>query len=125
MSTRAPDAPSQSPTTIFEFARCFWFNGSGPDIGALKQEWPSVEIGSGDASFCELWLGQAESICAGASPRSRRLMLRFVMNELIKQAVEDFCGGYQGWRTNADVATTHELVRKLERWLTGISHNQV
>ncbi len=95
------------------------------EIGALETEWPSVELGSGDEGFCELWLGQAEAICAGASQRSRRVMLRFVMDELIKQAVEDFCESFERWRTDADIATTHELVRRLEKWLTGISHNQL
>ena len=85
----------------------------------------SVELGSGDESFCELWLGQAEAICAGASRRSRRVMLRFVMNELIKQAVEDFCESYELWRTDADAATTRALARRLELWLNGISHNQM
>jgi hypothetical protein len=120
------DAESQSPTTIFEFEGCVWFNGSGFDaLPDSEPEWPSVELGSGDEGFCELWLGQAESICAGASERSKRVVLRFVMNELIKQAVEDFCEGFECWRTNADVATTHELVRTLEKWLTGISQNEV
>jgi len=124
MSDPIPDAPSQPPTAIFEFAGCVWFNGEGPDIGALEREWPSVEIGSGDESFCELWLGQVEAICAGTSRKSRRVMLRFVMTELIKQAVEEFCATFESWRTDADSATTHELVRRLEKWLTGISHNK-
>jgi hypothetical protein len=118
------DAAGQLPTTIFEFAGCVWFNGNGPEMGALEAEWPSVELGSGDDGFCELWLGQVEAICAGASQRSRRGMLRFVMNELIKQAVEEFCATFGSWRTDADMATTHELVRRLEKWLTGISHNK-
>ena len=122
MTSRA--AAGQPPTTIIEFAGCIWFNGERPEIGALEQEWSSVEIGSGDEGFCELWLGQVEAICAGASRRSRRVMLRFVMNELIKQAVEDFCESFKCWRTNADTATTHELVRRLERWLTALSHDQ-
>jgi hypothetical protein len=123
MTSRNTDLPSQSPTTIFEFEGCVWFNGERTEIGALEEEWPSVEIGSSDEGFCELWLGQVEAICAGASRRSRRVMLRFVMNELIKQAVEEFCATFESWRTDADMATTHELVRRLERWLTGISHN--
>jgi hypothetical protein len=99
MSNRIPDEPSQSATTIFEFAGCVWFNGDGLEIGGLEQEWPSVEIGSGDESFCELWLGQVEVMCAGASRRSRRVMLRFVMSELIKQSVEEFCATFESWRT--------------------------
>ena len=53
------------------------------------------EISSGEESFCELWLGRVESICAGASQRSRRVILRFVMNELVKQAVEYFCQNFE------------------------------
>ncbi len=45
------------------------------------------------------------------------------MNELIERAVENFCETFEAWRTDADVATTHELVRRLEKWLTGISYN--
>ena len=125
MSSHTPDEPNRPPTVIFEYAGRVWVNGDGPEIGALEQEWPSVEIGSGEDSFCGLWLGQVEAICAGASERSRRVMLRFVMNELIKLTIEDFCETFENWRTDADTATTHELVRRLERWLTGISHDQV
>jgi hypothetical protein len=120
------DAESQPPTTIFEFEGCVWFNGSGFDaLPDSEPEWPSVELGSGDEGFCELWLGQAEAISAGASERSKRVVLRFVMNELIKQAVEDFCASFECWRTDADVAMTHALVRKLESWLVGFTHNQL
>jgi len=122
----ANERAGPSPTTIFEFEGCVWFNGS--DFEAIPEsepEWPSVEILYGNESFAELWLGQAESACAGASRRSRRVMLRFLMNELVKQAVAEFVEGYQDWRTDADVATTHELVRRLELWLTDLCQNEL
>jgi hypothetical protein len=111
---------------IFEFEGCVWFNGS--DFEAIPEsepEWPSVEILYGNESFAELWLGQAESACAGASRRSRRVMLRFLLNELVKQAVAEFVESYQTWRTDADVATTHDLVRRLELWLTDICQQEL
>jgi hypothetical protein len=124
MKSRTPDQPNHPLTTVMEFAGCVWFDGSG-EISDSEPEWPSVEIGNGDESFCEVWLGQAERICAGASQRSRRVMLRFVMNELIKRAVEDFLENFETWRTDAEPATTHALVRRLEHWLTRISWNEL
>jgi hypothetical protein len=119
--------PRESPaTTIFEFKGFAWLNGSeGGDIGALKRESPAVELGSGDDAFCEVWLGQMAAICTGCSERSRRVMVRFVLNELIKLAVADFCDHFEDWHTDADDVTTHELVRHLERWLTGVARNQL
>jgi hypothetical protein len=127
MSSRHQRAPTQGRApTIFEFERCTWFNGGeGVDIGALKRELPAVELGSGDDCLCAMWLGQMGAMCAGASERSRRVMVKFVLNEMIKQAVAEFCDNFEDWRTDADDVTTHELVRQLESWLTGIVHNQV
>jgi len=59
---------SQRPTTIFGFEGCVWFNGNGSDaIPESEPEWPAVEILYGGETFCEVWLGQAENACAGAS----------------------------------------------------------
>ena len=67
--TRSASSASQHPTTtIFEFEGFVWCNGDGgKDIGALKHQLPAVELGSGDAAFCEVWLGQMEAISAGCS----------------------------------------------------------
>ena len=111
----------QLPTAILVFEGCVWFNGSGSEaIPDAEPEWPSVEICNGEDAFCELWLGNAENACAGASPRSRRVMLKFLLNELVKQAVAEFLESYPSWRTDADKETTHQLVRKLEEWLTDL-----
>ena len=112
------------PTVVFEFEGCVWFNGSDAIPGA-EPEWPSVEICNGDESFAELWLGQAEKVCAGGSRRSRRVMLRFVLGEIVKQAVAEFVESYPTWRTDADIAMTHQLVRRLELWLTDLCHHQL
>jgi carbamoyltransferase len=77
-----------------------------------------------------------QSLCAGASQRSRRFVMGCgcklpswcVEGEeqglFVTKAVEDFCETFDSWRTDADTPTTHELVRRLERRLAVISHNQ-
>jgi len=90
-----------------------------------QSRWPAVEICTGGETFCELWLGSADNACSSASQRSKRVILRFVLGELVKQAVGEFVDSYQTWQTDADVATTHELVRRLELWLTDICQNEL
>jgi hypothetical protein len=51
-------------------------------------------------------------------------MLRFVLGEFVKQAVAEFVESYETWRTDADIVTTHQLVRLLELWLTDIYRNE-
>ncbi len=41
-----------------------------------------------------------ESMCAGASQRSRRVILRFLMDELIERGVEDFYETFESRRTH-------------------------
>ena len=110
--------PPLSPPTIFEFEGFVWCNGEVNDIDALMDELPAVELGSGDAAFCEVWLGEMAALSEGCTARSRRVLVRFVLNQLIHEAVEEFCGTFGQWETDADPETTHQLVRRLERWLT-------
>ena len=117
MSSRSSPAPL-SPPTIFEFRGFVWCSGEVDDIEALMDELPAVELGSGDAPFCELWLGEMAVLSEGCSARSRRVLTRFLLNQLINAAVGDFCDAFGEWETDADPETTHQLVRRLERWLT-------
>ena len=112
-----------APKTVIEFEGCVWFDGHSA-ISDDELEWPCVEICNGEQSFCEVWLGQVESMCAGASERSKRVMLGFLMDEIVKQAVEDFLETFESWQTDADAATTSRLVKELEVWLIKISHDQ-
>jgi hypothetical protein len=118
MSDRNLSAPNELDT-IFEFEGRVWFNGDRrPRTDAC--EFPVVELGWEHAAFCEVWLGRVDTICAGSAGPSRRLMYRFLLGEAIKQAVAEFCESYADWLTDADAATTAELVRRLERWLDEI-----
>ena len=121
MTSPSSPIPLSAPT-IFEFEGFVWFNGEADNIEAWKDELPAVELGSGDAPFCEVWLGEMAVLSDGCSARSRRVLVRFVLNQLINEAVAEFCNTFGEWETDADPETTHQLVRRLERWLTWRCH---
>jgi hypothetical protein len=124
MTSPSSPIPLSAPT-IFEFQGFVWSNGEADDIDTLMDELPAVELGSGDAPFCEIWLGQMAVLSDGCSARSWRVLVRFVLNQLIHEAVEEFCDTFGEWETDADPETTHQLVRRLERWLTGRCYHRL